>query len=401
MPDLTDSGQKVKFAAEDLLIKYREIRRRTEEIAQPLNFEDQVVQPVTYVSPAKWHLAHTTWFFENFILQKFAGDYRVFNERYGYLFNSYYESVGDRVLRSQRGLMTRPPVADILEYRSYVDVHIKELLTAADIDPEVLGLLEIGLQHEMQHGELMMTDIKYILGHQPFFPVYKSGETSDRVKPKENKLSWVNMPEGIYEIGAESGSGFRFDNEFGLHKQYLQPYQIASRPVLFGEFIEFIEDGGYRDFNHWHSDAWAWVEENEIEMPMYMHRVDGEYKRYALGGEMAIDPGEVLVHISFYEAAAYASWKGMRLPTEFEWEAASDRFDYGDCWEWTGSAYLPYPGYHKAPGALGEYNGKFMVNQMVLRGASRATPPSQKRSTYRNFFHPYLQWQLSGLRLVR
>ncbi|HLV53710.1 MAG TPA: ergothioneine biosynthesis protein EgtB [Cryomorphaceae bacterium] len=398
---MIETKHRVDPRAEDVHIRYKQVRRRSEEIARPLNPEDQVVQPALHVSPPKWHLAHTSWFFETFLLKVHLPGYREFDSRYGFLFNSYYESVGERVNRPRRGLMTRPPVSEILSYRAHVDEAMEALLTTVPFTDDIHRVVEVGLQHEMQHAELMLTDIKYILGHQPFSPVYRESETIDRVEPPDPALRWISVGEGVYEIGATDDATFKFDNEFARHKQYLQEFEIASRPVLFGEYLEFIEDGGYRHHGHWHSDAWDWIRNNGISMPLYMHEKDGRYLRYTLGGEREVNPDEVLLHISFYEAAAFASWKGMRLPTEFEWEAASRFFDYGQCWEWTGSAYLPYPGYRKAPGALGEYNGKFMVNQMVLRGASRATAPEQVRSTYRNFFHPPYRWQLTGIRLVR
>jgi ergothioneine biosynthesis protein EgtB len=386
------------YSEKKLSERYIQIRNRTEEICAPLKTEDYPVQPVTDVSPPKWHLAHTTWFFETFVLKEFSEGYREFDETFGFHFNSYYNNVGERVGRSNRGAMTRPETSRIFEYRAYVNQYLIELLKTTD-NEEVAQVVELGLQHEMQHQELLLTDIKYILGHQPFFPVYDKNFDID-IQPVNEDLSWLEIEGGLHEIGFE-GEGFHFDNEKGRHKVYLQDFSMANNLVTFGEYLEFIEDGGYDNFNLWHSDAWDFIQSNEIKAPLYVHQIDGEWKRYCLSGLKKVEGHHTLLHVSFYEAWAFAQWKGMRLPTEFEWEVASAKFDYGKAWEWTNSAYLPYPRFQKAPGALGEYNGKFMINQMVLRGASAATCPGHSRSTYRNFFHPHLQWQFAGIRLAK
>ncbi|HKK38378.1 MAG TPA: ergothioneine biosynthesis protein EgtB [Cryomorphaceae bacterium] len=379
--------------------RFLEIRNRTEEICSPLKTEDYPVQPVTDVSPPKWHLAHTTWFFETFALKKYSRNYQEFDETFGYHFNSYYNNVGERVLRSNRGLMTRPETSKIYDYRNYVNEKIVELIRNQE-DRGLFEVIELGLQHEMQHQELLLTDIKFILGHQPFFPTYHIDSKFDTQSAVGEGYEWINTEAGLKKIGFE-GEGFFFDNEKGIHQIYLEEFSIASRPVTFGEFIEFIEAGGYEDFNLWHSDAWDFINQNDIAAPLYVHKIDGEWQRYTMSGLKKIDKNDILVHVSYYEAAAFAQWKGLRLPTEFEWEVASENFKWGSCWEWTNSAYLPYPRFKKAPGALGEYNGKFMINQMVLRGSSGATTPGHSRKTYRNFFHPHLQWQFAGIRLAK
>lgn len=379
--------------------RFETIRTRTEAICKPLETEDYVVQPVDYVSPPKWHLAHTTWFFETFFLKAVFKDYKPFHPDFNFLFNSYYESIGARVLRTDRGNITRPGVKQIMDYRAYVNSKVKEALENETIRPDLAAIVELGLQHEMQHQELLLSDLKYILGHNPTFPVYDSNNMIDR--NRSNKpTEFIHVAAGNYEIGFQ-GEGFFFDNELNRHTVYVNDFEMASEPVKFGDFIAFIEDGGYRRFEFWHSDAWAWVQENKISAPMYMYKDNEKWMRYTLSGYSEVDPDETLVHVSYYEAAAFASWKKMRLPTEFEWEIAANKFSWGKVWEWTNSAYLPYPGFLTAPGALGEYNGKFMINQMVLRGASSATTPGHSRKSYRNFFHPNLQWQYAGIRLAR
>ncbi|MGB6036245.1 MAG: ergothioneine biosynthesis protein EgtB [Cryomorphaceae bacterium] len=400
MEPLTETDASQDFSSlEALLHRFLEIRTRTEAICAPLKTEDYPVQPVTDVSPPKWHLAHTTWFFETFALKEFDPEYREFDPTFGFHFNSYYNTVGDRVERSNRGAMTRPETSRIYAYRKYVNEKLTELLQARQINTDLHEVIELGLQHEMQHQELLLTDIKFILGHQPFFPLYHEDSRMDR-QLADQDYDWIKVESGLKPIGFE-GNGFFFDNEKGTHQVYLEEFSIASRPVTFGEYIEFIEAGGYQDFNLWHSDAWDFINKNEIDAPLYLHKIDGEWQRYTMSGLKKVDTNDILVHVSYYEAAAFAQWKGLRLPTEFEWEVASEKFKWGQCWEWTNSAYLPYPRFTKAPGALGEYNGKFMINQMVLRGASGATAPGHSRKSYRNFFHPHLQWQFAGIRLAK
>lgn len=378
--------------------KFLEVRNRSVEICRPLKTEDYVVQPVADVSPPKWHLGHITWFFETFVLLPNLSGYQAYNPDYNFVFNSYYETVGVRVIRTNRGNLSRPSVEDIYKYRSYVDEAMLRLLDQP-VDKELEELIILGFNHEEQHQELMITDIKYILGHNPLFPEY-SGEQPENKGADQPELSWINMNAGIYEIGFEGGS-FSFDNEHARHKVYLADYQISNRLVTNGEWLEFIHAGGYTDFRYWHMEGWEWVKANEVKAPLYWHLIDGSWVYYTMNGLQPVAASAPVAHISFYEAAAFANWKGLRLPTEFEWEVAASTFNWGHRWEWTESAYLPYPGFKKADGAIGEYNGKFMVNQKVLRGASVATPEGHSRSTYRNFFHAPLRWQFTGLRLAR
>ncbi|MEH3112466.1 ergothioneine biosynthesis protein EgtB [Pedobacter terrae] len=380
-----------------LVEEYLQIRKYSEKVCEPLQTEDYVVQPVVDVSPPKWHLGHTTWFFETFILKPFSVNYQLYNDDYNFVFNSYYETVGNRVIRTDRGNLSRPSVNEIYQYRAYVDEAMVSFLSTT-LNDEVKELLVLGFNHEQQHQELLLTDIKYILGNNLLFPVYVKDKKE--VLAIENESGWIDIPAGIYEIGYQ-GTGFSFDNELNRHKVYLQGFAISKALVSNADFLEFVHAGGYEDFNYWHSEGWDWVKNNQVNSPMYWHLIDGERFNYTLGGLLPIDPKAPVSHISFYEAYAYASWKGMRLPTEFEWEVAAKNFNWGERWEWTESAYLPYPGFSKAPGAIGEYNGKFMVNQKVLRGASIATPQNHSRITYRNFFHPHLRWQYTGIRLVK
>jgi ergothioneine biosynthesis protein EgtB len=386
----------------DLRSRYSEIRKYTEDICKPLKTEDYVVQPVVDVSPPKWHIGHVTWFFETFVLKPHAQDYKEFDPNFNYVFNSYYENAGARVIRTDRGNLSRPTVEEIYNYRSHVDEAMDKFLNQK-LSKELEELVVLGFNHEQQHQELLLTDIKYILGNNPLFPAYQNNETS---KPTNNSNSFsiqedfIKMEEGIYEIGFE-GDGFCFDNELKRHRVFLEKFSISPTPVTNEEYLEFMNAGGYKNFNYWHSDGWAWVNQNQISAPMYWHLIDGKWYNYTLNGLQIVKMNEPVCHISFYEAFAFAFWKGMRLPTEFEWEATSDKFNWGRRWEWTESAYLPYPGFAKAPGAIGEYNGKFMVNQKVLRGASDVTSPGHSRKTYRNFFQPNLRWQYTGIRLAQ
>ncbi len=372
-------------------------RQHTEKICNPLEIEDYVVQPIVDVSPPKWHLGHTTWFFEEFILKHHKPGYKLFSEDFAFVFNSYYESVGKRVVRTDRGNLSRPTVAQVYAYRKYVTEALKDLLEETST-PEIQKLLTIGIHHEKQHQELLITDIKYILGNNPLMPVYDSSFRENSTE--SHKASMLNIDEGVYEIG-HNCSDFCYDNELGRHKVYLNNYSISDKLVTNGEWISFIEDGGYASTLLWHAEGWDWAQTNKISAPMYWHNIEGEWHQYTLNGLQEIDKNAPLSHISYYEAFAYAQWKGMRLPTEFEWEVASQQFNWGQRWEWTESAYLPYPNYTKEAGALGEYNGKFMVNQKVLRGGSVATSPKHTRHTYRNFFQTGLRWQFTGLRLAR
>ena len=377
--------------------RYTQIRSHSEAICEPLQTEDYVVQPIVDVSPPKWHLGHSTWFYETFILQPYFSNYQLYNEDFNYVFNSYYESVGARVIRTDRGNLSRPSVNEVYQYRAYVDQAMLNFL-AQPVTAEVEELMVLGFNHEQQHQELLLADIKYILGNNPLFPVYKSIPAKETKETQERSM--IAFKEGIYEIGYD-GTDFCFDNELNRHKVYLQDFSISTTLVSNRDYLKFINEGGYRNFAHWHAEGWDWVKTNAIAAPMYWHLIDGEWFNYTFEGLKPLDLNASVSHISYYEAYAFADWSKLRLPTEFEWEVAAKSFDWGERWEWTESAYLPYPGFNKAPGAIGEYNGKFMVNQKVLRGASEATPAEHSRITYRNFFHPHLRWQFTGIRLAK
>ena len=380
-----------------LIEKYLQVRKDTEDFCAPLSIEDYIPQIADFASPVKWQIAHTTWFFEEFILSKYLKGYQAFHPQFSFLFNSYYNNVGERTVRSNRGAITRPSVEEVFKYRAYVDKHVVELLQN-EISKEIEAVLLVGINHEQQHQELIKTDLKYNFGSNPIYPVYKDG--FDLVSDKNIETGFVKIEEGIYEIGHKEDS-FCYDNELDVHKTYIQPFEISKALVTNKEYIEFIEAGGYQDFNLWLDEGWHWVNNNKVQSPLYWEKIDGVWHHYTFGGLKTVDLDAILCHISFYEAQAFATWKGMRLPTEFEWEVASSKFDWGKRWEWTNSAYLPYPNFKIAEGALGEYNGKFMINQMVLRGASTATSKNHSRKTYRNFFHPKFQWQFTGIRLVK
>ncbi len=382
----------------DLADCYKKVRKRTGEICSPLHTEDYVVQPVADVSPPKWHLGHTSWFFETFILKPYFMGYQEFDPQYNFVFNSYYETVGNRVIRTDRGNLSRPTVADIYKYREYVDEAMDKFLCQQPLK-DVQELMILGLNHEEQHQELLYTDIKYILGHNPLFPAYSKDYVSPKIDEGDDS-KFIKIKEGIYEIGF-NGDGFCFDNELGRHKVYLNPFEISRNLVTNSEYLQFINAGGYQDFRHWHAEGWDWVNKNHVTAPLYWHNINNTWHNYTYTGLQPLDLNATLCHISYFEASAYAAWKGLRLPTEFEWEAAANQFNWGKRWEWTESAYLPYPGFVKAPGAIGEYNGKFMINQQVLRGASEVTSPGHSRITYRNFFQTNLQLQFTGIRLAR
>lgn len=381
-----------------LLSSYKKVRQYSLEQVSFLKTEDFVVQPIEFVSPPKWNLAHTTWFFEEFILKVNKADYKIFHKDFSFLFNSYYVNAGDRLIRGHRGALTRPELEKVLEYREYVDREMKSLLNQVESGTDLYTMIVLGLNHEQQHQELFLTDIKYILGFQPLFPEYNKEALCEKGNAGES--DWVKTDEGIFEIGFE-GNRFSYDNELGKHKTYLQNFEIRKKLVSNGEYLEFINDGAYKNPDLWHSEGWAWLNVENVRGPLYWHWKDNEWHQYTLAGLRKVNPEHPVSHISYFEAFAYSQWAGYRLPTEFEWEAASNLFDWGDRWEWTESAYLPYPGYKKAAGAVGEYNGKFMVNQKVLRGSSVATSEGHSRKTYRNFFHPHLSWQFTGIRLAR
>jgi ergothioneine biosynthesis protein EgtB len=382
--------------------RYAEIRGFTEELASSLTAEDQCVQSMPDASPAKWHRAHTTWFFEQFVLCRFVPGYHVFDLDFGYLFNSYYEGVGPRHPRPFRGLLTRPTAAQIGAYRIYVDTCMARLL--ADPPDGAVDLVEIGLQHEQQHQELLVTDMLHAFAQSPLAPALSPGW--QEADCDHAPMKFVPQTGGLVEIGHQ-GQGFCFDNEQPRHQVFLRPCELADRLVRSEEWMQFIADGGYRTPALWMSDGWAQVQAGEWGAPLYWRETDGQWHQMGPGGLAPLDPDAPVRHVSWYEADAYARWAGARLPTEPEWEAGATRSEpplrelTGHVWQWTASAYSPYPGYRPLPGAIGEYNGKFMINQMVLRGGSVATPPGHARPTYRNFFHPDRRWQFSGVRLAR
>lgn len=380
-----------------LLERFHRVRKQTEALCAPLHPEDYVPQAAEFVSPPKWHLAHTTWFFEEMILKRFGRNYRAFNPHFAFLFNSYYQQVGERAVRGQRGLITRPLVSEVMEYRKHVDAAVA-FLFSSKASSEARMILELGINHEEQHQELLLTDLKYTLSINPMYPVYEQG--GSLVEDRGEELSWVKMEEGLHPIGF-SGDGFCFDNELGHHQVFLHAYEIADHLVTNGDYLEFMHEGGYERPEYWLDEGWAWKQSSQKSSPLYWEKRDGRWYQFTLAGLAPINPLSALAHVTYYEASAFAQWKGMRLPTEFEWEAASSKFNWGKRWEWTASAYQAYPGFEIAEGALGEYNGKFMVNQLVLRGASVATAQGHSRNTYRNFFHPHLSWQYTGIRLVK
>ncbi len=381
----------------DWIDTYTRVRNRTTALCSHLEKEDYIPQPVPFASPPKWHLAHSTWFFEEMILKKFDPSYEEYDPNFGFLFNSYYNFVGERTFRANRGNITRPGVEEVYAYRNYVDASICNLLLE-NSDPALLQLIELGLNHEQQHQELLVTDMKYMFGHNPIFPCYDI--EMNWLADHNTESGWLKINEGLHTIGSD-GTRFSFDNEHGQHTVFAHEFEISKALVTNGEYLEFIEAGGYEMFHIWLDEGWSWVQENTVQRPLYWHKIDGKWFYYTLAGLKEIDPKAILAHISYYEANAYAAWKGMRLPTEFEWEIAADLLDWGKRWEWTNSAYLPYPKFQIAEGAVGEYNGKFMINQMVLRGGSVATAQHHSRKTYRNFFHPHYQWQYSGIRLAK
>lgn len=382
----------------EISTQFAEIRTQTEIFTRKLRSEDCIPQPVNFASPAKWHLGHTTWFFEEFVLKKFKIDFKEYDPKFSFLFNSYYKNVGTMVFRADRGNITRPGLDEVYAYRTHVNNEIGELLDNADLSQGLINTLNLGMNHEQQHQELLRTDVKLLLGTNPIFPVYE--KAGSLVDDQVGNSGWISFQEGIHEIGYK-GDEFCYDNELDRHKIYINPFKIKNQLVSNGEFLEFMNDGGYEKFEYWLDEGWNWCQDSKKNSPKYWHRIDGQWYYYTYGGLTKLDPKAILCHISYYEAEAFAKWKGLRLPTEFEWEVASDQLDWGKRWEWTNSAYLPYPGYNIAKGALGEYNGKFMVNQMVLRGASAATSKGHSRDTYRNFFHPHFQWQFTGIRLAK
>jgi ergothioneine biosynthesis protein EgtB len=420
MPSLPDSG--ASCSDRDALLQYYErVRDRSVALCDHLAAEDMVVQSMPDVSPTKWHLAHVTWFFERFVLKDHLAGYEEFEPRYDYLFNSYYYTAGEMHARPRRGLLSRPTVAEILDYRRHVDTHMTRLLAG---ECDACGFLVVlGLNHEQQHQELMLTDLKHVLGQNPLRPVYRADAASPS-GADAGPLRWQGFPGGVAEIGA-LGEAFCYDNETPRHRVWLEDFELATRPVTNGEFLAFIEDRGYERPELWLSDGWATVNGEGWDRPLYW---DADRRAsFTLGGARPLDPEAPVTHVSYYEADAYARWAGARLPTEAEWEVAARdagepsagnfvesgalqprarggdglRQMFGDVWEWTASPYAPYPGFRPLAGSLGEYNGKFMCSQLVLRGGSCATPSDHIRSTYRNFFYPRDRWQFTGLRLAR
>ncbi|HSI89101.1 MAG TPA: ergothioneine biosynthesis protein EgtB [Pyrinomonadaceae bacterium] len=385
-------------SGEDIRAFYERVRAHTMSLCEPLETEDYIPQPTEDVSPPKWNIAHTTWFFEEMILKPFLPDYQVFDESFSYLFNSYYNTVGERTERGRRGEISRPTVREVMAYRKHVDRQMLSLLEG-EIADNLRALVILGLNHEQQHQELFITDLKFTLAQNPLFPVYRP-DFFPVEAAAQSENGYLEMPEGIYEIGHE-GTEFCFDNELSRHRVFLEPFGISHALVTNREFLEFVTDGGYRDHRLWHAEGWDWVNRESVSSPMYWHRRDSGWHHFTLGGLRPLPPDAPVCHVSFYEASAFAEWSGARLPTEFEWEAANSHIEWGLRWEWTNSAYLPYPGFKKPGGAVGEYNGKFMINQMVLRGASVVTPHGHSRHTYRNFFHPHLRWQFTGIRLAK
>ena len=373
---------------------FQSVRNHSLYLCSHLITEDYSLQASEEVSPPKWHLAHTTWFFEQFILVPNDPEYVVKHPQFNFLFNSYYNSLGARTARNQRGLMSRPSVDEVKLYRAYVDEAMLRLIQKNI--PAIQELVILGINHEQQHQELLITDLKFSLWHNPLNPVVM--DISEYRAEQES--NWVSVEAGVYEIGYE-GNDFCYDNELNVHKVYINDFSISSALVTNGEYAEFIQAGGYEDPKYWHDEGWSWVKELEVKAPLYWEEQNGDWYYYTLNGLKAIDKNASVAHVNFYEASAFAAWKGLRLPTEFEWEVAQNQFEWGKRWEWTNSAYLPYPGFTVAAGALGEYNGKFMVNQMVLRGASVATSEGHSRPTYRNFFHPQYRWQFMGIRLAK
>lgn len=415
----TDSGD------DSLEARFEAVRSYSESIVAGLPAEDLVPQSMEDASPLKWHLAHTSWFFETFLLRESLPDYRPLRDEYAYLFNSYYNAVGPQYSRPQRGMITRPTVADVLEYRAYVNQHMARLFDSA-MTEELAPVVELGLNHEQQHQELMLTDVKHLFAQNPLLPEFRPGSGAPSSEPAR-PLEWVAFAEGVHWVGTDEDA-FHFDNEGPRHQVFLRPFELASRPVTNGEYLQFIDDGGYERSNLWLSSAWSKLNAEGWRSPLYWDKRDGEWFQFTLGGERPLDLDAPVTHVSHYEADAYARWAEVRLPTEFEWEVAateqavSGNFAddyrwqpsadmasdgslsqlYGGVWEWTSSAYLPYPGFYAADDAIGEYNGKFMSNQMVLRGGSVATPDAgHVRPTYRNFFPPDIRWQFSGIRLAR
>lgn len=378
----------------------RETRRHSLDLAAPLSDADASAQSMPDASPAKWHLAHTTWFFETFVLTPHVPDYRVFDPAYGFLFNSYYEAAGPRLRRDRRGLLTRPALSEVLAWRAHVDAALERALD--DLPDAARALVLLGCHHEQQHQELLLTDILHLFSENPLAPVY--AEDAPFPAANADAHDWLAHPGGIVSIGHDE-DGFAFDCETPRHPVLLQPFALGSRLVTNAEWATFIDDGGYRTPTLWLSDGWAWVERDDVTAPLYWRREDGGWSTMTLSGRQPVDAAAPATHVSYFEADAFARWAGARLPREAEWEAIAENAAlsqmFGTCWQWTQSAYAAYPGFRPEAGAVGEYNGKFMCGQFVLRGSSCATPASHARPTYRNFFYPHQRWQFTGVRLAK
>ena len=413
-------------SADDLCIRYATVRQATIALSTGLSAEDCALQSMPDASPVKWHLAHTTWFFETFVLEQAVPDYQHFHPQFRILFNSYYVGVGDRHPRPERGLLSRPGLEVILRYREHVDIHMRQLMDVITELPQRLrDLIELGLHHEQQHQELILTDLKHLLSRNPLKPAYRSAQPV-RNNDAAAALRWIPFPGGLHALGHD-GDGFAFDNELPRHRVYLENYALASRTVTNGEYQAFIDDGGYARAELWLSEGWDALQAQRWNAPLYWEKREGEWQMFTLCGMQKVEAAAPVYHVSYFEADAYARWAGARLPSEAEWESAASQTEadgnfvedgalrplpantnaqepqqlFGDVWEWTHSAYAPYPGYRTAPGAVGEYNGKFMVNQYVLRGGSFGTPRTHIRASYRNFFPTAARWQFSGIRLAR
>jgi ergothioneine biosynthesis protein EgtB len=406
--------------------RFSAIRDFSNFLVEPLEIEDFVIQAIENTSPTKWHLAHVSWFYETFVLEKAIPDYESLHPQYSYIFNSYYLQTGKPHTRSKRGLLSRPTVSEVFDYRNYVNEQILNFLDGATEDQlaEFGPVIEIGNHHEQQHQELILTDLKYMFAQNPLYPVYRELDLSGGENP--GALNWLSFEEGIYEIG-NTGDEYTYDNEHPRHRKFLEPYKITDRLITNAEFMEFMDDGGYERSELWLDDGWATVNKRDWNSPLYWKNRDGDWYYFTLGGLKKVNPNEPVTHVSYYEADAFARWAGARLPSEEEWEVAAGNNSYtgnfveqehyhprplqenghglkqiyGDVWEWTMSSYEPYPGYDPLPGALGEYNGKFMCSQYVLRGGSCATSETHIRKTYRNFFYPDARWQFNGIRLAR
>ncbi|MEX1063145.1 MAG: ergothioneine biosynthesis protein EgtB [Balneolaceae bacterium] len=424
LPILTKTEE--RNSRDQLIERFNAIRSFSNKLTEPLEIEDFVIQAMENTSPTKWHLAHVSWFYETFVLKKAIDNYESMHPQYSYLFNSYYLQTGQPHTRSKRGLLSRPAVREVFEYREYVDKEILSFLEHATEEQlaEFAPVIEIGNHHEQQHQELMLTDIKYMFAQNPLYPVYRESDPPEGTSPAP--LNWIDFEEGIYEVG-NNGGEFTYDNEHPGHRKFLEPFELGDRLITNAEFMEFMEDGGYKRSELWLDDGWATVNKCGWDSPLYWQRQDGNWYCYTLGGLKKVNPHEPVTHVSYYEADAFARWAGARLATEAEWEVAAGekpyegnfaeeghyhprplqetgsglRQMYGDVWEWTMSAYEPYPGYQALSGALGEYNGKFMCSQYVLRGGSCATSQTHIRKTYRNFFYPGARWQFNGIRLAR